>query len=105
MTKAWDAGWRPVNKGEKGDTQPTVAPELIDRMAQREHDRWMAERLVSGWRPPAEGEARDNELMIHNKIVPWDALNEQDKENDAVQVRASMDVARMLHKDGFVKRA
>lgn len=104
MTKAWDAGWRPVKKGEKGDTQPTVAPELLDRMAQREHDRWMAERLVSGWRPTANGEARDNELMIHNKIVPWDALNEDDKNNDVVQVRAAMDVARIMHKDGFARR-
>jgi hypothetical protein len=104
MTKAWDAGWRPVAKGEKGDTQPTVAPDLIDRMARREHDRWMAERLVSGWRPTANGEARDNELMIHNKIVPWDALNEDDKNNDVVQVRAAMDVARIMHKDGFARR-
>jgi hypothetical protein len=104
MTKVWDAGWRPAAKGERGDTSPAVPADLLQRMARREHDRWMAERLVSGWRPTAEGEERDNELMIHNKIVPWDALSEQDKQNDVVQVRAAMDVARMLHKDGFVPR-
>ncbi|MBL8536868.1 MAG: NAD-binding protein [Hyphomonadaceae bacterium] len=106
MTKLWDAGWRPARKaeGEKGETAPSLPPELIDRMAQREHDRWMAERLIAGWRPSAAGEQRDNELMIHDKLVPWSALSEADKENDVVQVRAAMDVARLLHKDGFVRR-
>lgn len=103
--KIWDAGWRPAEKGEKGETAPTVEPALMDRMAQREHDRWMAERLLSGWRPTADGEARDNELMAHDKIVPWDALNERDKQNDVTQVRAAIDIARLLHKHGFVRRA
>lgn len=107
MTKAWDAGWRPAlkAKNEKGDTAPTVPAELLEKMAQREHDRWMAERLVSGWRPAPAGEARDNDLMVHDKLVPWDALGEADKESDRVQVRAAMDVARLLHKEGFVRRA
>lgn len=107
MTKAWDAGWRPAVKarGEKGDTAPTVPDELMATMAQREHDRWMAERLMSGWRPAAPGEARNNDLMVHDKLVPWEALSESDKENDRVQVRAGMDIARLLHKEGFVKRA
>lgn len=104
MTKLWDAGWRPVVKGEKGDTSPTVPQELMDKMAQREHDRWMAERLMSGWRPTLEGEERNNDLMAHNKIVGWDQLNDNDRNNDAVQVRAAMDIARILHKDGFVAR-
>jgi hypothetical protein len=106
MTKLWDAGWRPArkSKGEKGDTAPTVPPELMEKMARREHDRWMAERLVSGWKPVANGEKRDNDLMIHDKLVPWEALSEADKENDVVQVRAAMDVARVLHKEGFVRR-
>jgi TrkA-N domain len=104
MTKVWDAGWRTAEKGEKGDTAPTVPPELLDRMARREHDRWMAERLMSGWRPTAEGEKRDNDLMAHDKLVGWDALNETDRNNDVVQVRAAMDVARLTHKDGFVRR-
>jgi hypothetical protein len=104
MVKVWDAGWRAAAKGEKGDTAPTVPPELLDRMARTEHDRWMAERLMSGWRPTAQGEARNNDLMAHDKIVGWDGLNENDRNNDVVQVRAAMDVARLAYKDGFVKR-
>jgi hypothetical protein len=105
MTKAWDAGWRPASKGEKGDASPGVAPDIMQKMAEREHDRWMAERLMAGWRPTAEGEARDNDLMAHDKLAPWSELTDADKNNDVVQVRAGLDVARMLHKHGFVKRA
>lgn len=104
LTKIWDAGWRPSKKGERGETTPTIPAELMDRLARREHDRWIAERLVSGWRPPAPGESRNNELMIHDKIVPWDALSDADKQNDAVQVRAAIDVARITHKEGFIRR-
>lgn len=105
MTKLWDAGWSPVKRGERGETSPSIPDDLIERMARREHDRWMAERLVSGWRPTAPGEKRNNDLMIHDKLVPWDALGDADKNNDVVQVRAAIDVARATHKDGFARRA
>lgn len=104
LVKAWDCGWRPVKKGEKGDTAPTIPPELMPRLAQREHDRWNAERLMAGWRPAAPGEKRDNDLMIHDKLIGWEALSESDRENDAVQVRASMDIARLMHPNGFAAR-
>lgn len=106
MTKLWDAGWTPMKRGERGgETAPTIPDAMIDMMARREHDRWVAERLVSGWRPTAPGEKRNNDLMIHDKLVPWDALSEADKNNDVVQVRAAMDVARATHKDGFAQRS
>lgn len=104
MVKVWDAGFRPALKGEKGDTAIAVPTDLLEKMARTEHDRWMAERLMSGWRPTEDGEARNNDLMAHDKIVGWDQLNEADRNNDVVQVRASMDVARLMHKEGFVTR-
>lgn len=105
MTKLWDAGWRPAAKSEKGETSPAIAPELTERMAQCEHDRWMAERLMSGWRPAGEGEQRDNDLMVHDKLVPWNALSDADKNNDVNQIRAALDVSRLLSRYGFVRRA
>lgn len=105
MTKLWDAGWSPMPKGQRGgETAPTIPEDIMQRMAMREHDRWMAERLVSGWRPTLPGEKRDNDLMIHDKLVPWEALSEADKNNDVVQVRAAIDVARVTYKEGFVRR-
>lgn len=104
MVKLWDAGWRPAVKGERGDTSPTVSDGLVEPMAKREHDRWIAERLMSGWRPTAPGEARNNDLMAHDKLVAWSDLSAGDRNNDVVQVRAAMDVARMMHKEGFAAR-
>src|SRR5262249_34730545 len=62
VTKVWDAGWRPALAGEKGDTAPVIAGELMERLAEREHDRWIAERLLAGWRPTSPGEKRNNDL-------------------------------------------
>jgi hypothetical protein len=104
LVKMWDAGWRPALRGERGDTRPQVDEAMVLRMAEREHERWMAERLISGWRPVAAGEARNNELMAHDKLAPWAAMSESDKANDVVQVRAAIDIARMMHPNGFVAR-
>lgn len=103
LVKVWDAGWRAAAaKGEKGDTAPTIDSALLHEMARCEHDRWMAERLLSGWRP---GETRNNDLMMHDKLAPWSAMNADDKAKDEVQVRAAIDIARVLHPRGFVRRA
>ncbi len=106
MVKIWDAGWRPSTRKEgRGETAPAMPDDVMEMSAQREHDRWMAERLMAGWRPPEPGGKRDNALMIHDKLVPWDALNENDKENDRVQVRAAIDIARATHPLGFRARS
>lgn len=99
MVKMWDAGWAPMPKGKKGETAPR-APDavLMAKMARCEHDRWMAERLMSGWRP---SEGRDNDLMMHDKLTPWENLSEEDRARDHTQVRAAMDIARMMNPNGF----
>lgn len=102
MVKMWDAGWRAMRGRERGDSAPTMPDEMMETMAQREHLRWMAERLMAGWRP---GSPRNNTLMIHDKLIPWDQLNENDKENDRVQVRAAMDIAKVMYPRGFEARA
>jgi hypothetical protein len=102
LVKMWDAGFRPAVDKEQGDTAPVIAEAKIDDMARLEHDRWMAERLMSGWRPAAE---RNNDLMMHNKLAPWVAMNEADRNNDVAQVRAAVDIARVLYPKGFVVRA
>jgi hypothetical protein len=105
LVKLWDAGWRPVGPGEKGDTDPSVDDSLLGSMAECEHNRWMAERLMSGWRPPLDGEGRNNELMVHDKLVSWDQLTFDDRNRDVVQIRSAIDIARLLHPRGFVRRS
>ncbi|MGE3142096.1 MAG: RyR domain-containing protein [Hyphomonadaceae bacterium] len=99
--KIWDARWRPAEKGERGETAPEIPPDLLEQLARREHDRWVAERLLSGWKPAAE---RNNALMAHDKLVPWEMLAAEDREKDREQVRAAVDIARVMHPRGFAER-
>lgn len=101
LVKLWDAGWTPAPpKSREGDVHPHMEPDTIMRLAEVEHDRWMAERLLSGWRPGP----RNNRLMVHNNITPWSALTEEEKSRDADQVRGAAKAARVLFPRGFVRR-
>ncbi|TMC48742.1 MAG: hypothetical protein E6J20_18675, partial [Chloroflexi bacterium] len=83
----------------------------VETMARLEHTRWCRERRSAGWKP---GQIHDAARKIHNRLVPWDELPEQDKDLDraAAKSRPSMlaqagfrlardpareDLARMLH--------
>lgn len=51
----------------------------LDVLAQMEKRRWNAERLLSGW---IYGEEKNNDLKIHNLLVPWEKLDEKEKQKD-----------------------
>ena len=54
---------------------------LLEYMAETEHRRWMAERIVSGWNQTKDGQ-RNNDLKIHTDIKPYTNLNEGTKMYD-----------------------
>jgi hypothetical protein len=101
MVKLWDAGWRPAGEREKGQGEPSVPEEMMMSLAKREHDRWMADRLLGGWRPGAK---RDNDLRVHPSLKPWEALSEDERRRDVGQVRAAIDIGRTMHRAGFMPR-
>ena len=101
MMKLWDAGWAPAPAGVKGETVTEMSDSDALKLAEMEHNRWMAERMMSGWRPGAK---RDNKLRVHPNLVPWDQLSKDDKEKDVDQVRAAVTLAKAMHKGGFVRR-
>ena len=51
----------------------------VDVLAQMEKRRWNAERLLSGW---VYGEFRNNDLKIHPLLVPWEELDDKEKQKD-----------------------
>ncbi len=65
----------------------TMDPQLLERLAETEHRRWVAERIVSGWRQVREGERRLNPFYLHDNISPYDRLSEEDREKDRNMVR------------------
>jgi hypothetical protein len=60
-----------------------TAPEL-ERLAQAEHRRWVAQRRASGWIYAA---VRDNRRKRHPMIIKWDKLSEREREKDRDAVR------------------
>ncbi len=73
--KQWDA----ATSGLAGDA-------LIEALAEAEHNRWSADRLLAGWSPAGDA-ARDNARRLHPDLRPWGALGEDAREKDRVAVR------------------
>lgn len=61
-----------------------LSPEQVEQLAEMEHGRWVAERLLAGWR---WGEERDHQRKRNPFLVPWRNLPEQIRERDRETVR------------------
>ncbi|MEV4455117.1 RyR domain-containing protein [Microbispora sp. NPDC049633] len=57
---------------------------LFETLAEREHERWMAERTAQGW---TWDEQRDDEAKHHPSLVPWERLPEEEKDKDRAVIR------------------
>jgi RyR domain len=53
--------------------------ELVERLAENNHDHWALKRLEEGWR---YGPKRDDAEQTHPGLVPYDELSETEKEYD-----------------------
>ena len=56
----------------------------IENLAQAEHARWVADRVMSGW---TYGEERDNDLKKQPNINIWDAIDPSTKQYDYALIR------------------
>jgi hypothetical protein len=56
----------------------------LDAMAQMEHARWVAERVINGW---TYGAKRNNPYKIHPNIAPWEQIDEGTRQYDYVLVK------------------
>jgi PAS domain S-box-containing protein len=57
----------------------------IEFLAEKEHQLWVDERVRKGW---VCGTMRDDQQKIHDCIVPWAELSEEQREKDRSAVRA-----------------
>jgi len=60
------------------------AAEEVESLAETEHVRWMAARLISGWQ---RADVRDDGRKLHPDIVPYAELGENRKDLDRAVVR------------------
>ncbi|MBM4158450.1 MAG: hypothetical protein FJ216_06685 [Ignavibacteria bacterium] len=52
-------------------------------LAKMEKKRWNADRWLDGWE---YGQVRDNSRKIHNMLIPWEELSQEEKQKDANNV-------------------
>lgn len=82
-----------------------LSSELMLACAEMEHRRWVGERVATGWQQSPivmNGECRRyNELMLHNLIVPFSELNNEEVGKDVDVIN---NLFRLESIDNFVKR-
>ncbi|MFO7742597.1 MAG: RyR domain-containing protein [Anaerolineae bacterium] len=69
--------------------------EDLERLAELEHRRWMHSKLEAGWRC---ARATDKEQKLHEALLNWDELPDDQKEKDRALVRA---IPRILAQAGY----
>ena len=67
--------------------QLSQSQQTIELLAEAEHRRWMAERIVSGWR---HATSRNDAKRLHHNFVPYTALSEGDRDKDRKNVREAL---------------
>jgi hypothetical protein len=61
---------------------PSMA--MLAHLSRCEHMRWMAEKAMDGWRWSGSSDkaSRDNEKLKHHLLIPFDALENKEKDKD-----------------------
>lgn len=72
-----------------------ITEEEFEKMAEMEHQRFVAEKLLAGW---SQGKERDDSKKIRTDLVEWSELSEKIKDHDRKAVRAIPD---LLAQAGF----
>ncbi len=57
--------------------------ELVERLAESNHDHWARQRMDQGW---IHGPERDDQKKTHPDLLPYDQLSESEKGYDRTSV-------------------
>lgn len=67
-----------------------LSPELhslVERLAENAHEIWAERRMRDGWR---YGPVRNDDRREHPSLIPYDQLDESEKEYDRAMVRGAI---------------
>ena len=88
-------GWTIRPQGSAGERIDEIPKNVVEALAEYEHEEWMKERIESGW---TYGPARDAEKKISPYILAYDELSEEIKELDRDTIR---NIPKLLCMVGF----
>ncbi len=72
---------------KRNDNIANAIENNLELLAEAEHNGWMDEKFRKGWRPTAQGEKRDDKQQIHDCLVPYSELSEENKDKDRNSVK------------------
>ena len=80
----------------RGNEPPFGFPgDDLEMLAEMEHERWMTQMLREGWQYAPE---KDKIKKLHDALLPWDKLPEEQKEKDRALIRG---IPKILAKAGY----
>lgn len=68
-------------------TLPSGLTELVERLAENNHDNWARQRIAEGW---TYGPRRDDKAKTHPDLVPYSELPDSEKEYDRNSVMETL---------------
>ena len=77
------------------DIVPPATAEVVERLAEQEHDRWCRDRLLSGW---VYAPARNDAMRQHPSLLPYKKLDQAEKKKDRDTI---INLPEMLRSLGF----
>lgn len=77
------------------ERRQVLSEEDVARLAELEHERWLAERWAAGWR---YGDQRDDSRRVHPAVVEWRELSPQMRERNVAAINHLSDI---LAEEGF----
>jgi hypothetical protein len=75
-----------------GEAPPVLvdpADPRAEKLAEREHERWLAHMVKTGWQ---YGDPRDNDQRLHPSVRPWEELPKDEQDKDRKQVQKLPDI-------------
>jgi hypothetical protein len=93
-------GWEMRTLGSQGKVIASIPDDLVETLAEMEHDEWMQERTRSGWNL---GAVKDTQKKITPYLVPYDELSEEIKEYDRDTVRNIPELLGMVGLAAFAR--
>jgi hypothetical protein len=94
-------GWEMRPQGSDGEVIEKIPDEIVETLAQFEHEEWVRERVDSGW---MYGGIKDTKKKISPYLVPYDELTEKIKENDRDAIRNIPGLLGMIGMAVFIKK-